>query len=322
MTTHAFSQPQLSIDFVVPCGRYDSQVAHETFKNLTEITANTSSRVFVVGKGVSQNRDLYPPSFNWINTDRLLWPGANRNLGARQSKADLIAFIDDDCTLETDILDTLQKIFLSHDKLTIVSGKIISAKRGFVPRSFDFAGFGYQQGALPIWDTPLLVSAFMCVNKAFFEQLDGFDEQLRIREDVDLVHRALEKKQNTLYHPDILVFHNHGRYTWKGFLKYMFNNGTWPHTMEEKAVLRSKKGHRRISYTAKLALKRFHFVLFPLFIVLNFCRLLKVCWSIKNEFFLHSFGILLGIGAYEVGRAVASTTMLKRETLDKQRTSK
>lgn len=316
MSINPVSNHELSIDFVVPCGRFDSDIAHETFRNLAAITANSSSKVFVAGKNVSRNRRIYPRSFHWIDTDRVLWPGANRNLGARRSDADLIAFIDDDCTLETDILDKLRNIFASDEKLAVVSGKIISSRKEFVSRCYDFAGFGYQQGSLPIWGTPILVSAFMCVSKPVFEQLGGFDEHLRIKEDVDLVHRALEMHQNSLYLPDILVFHNHDRGTWKSFLAYMFNNGTWPHVMEEKALSRSKKGHKRFSYQAKLTLKRFHPVLFPLFIALNFFRLMNACRSIKKEFFLHSFGIFLGISAYEIGRAVSSVRVLKRDTLN------
>jgi GT2 family glycosyltransferase len=284
------------IDIVVPCGRPDTAAARNTIETLSKVATSHGSRVLVVGHGVShQLGQDAPDCLTLIDTATPVWPAEARNLGARQSRADILVFVDDDCIPEDGLLEKVQQRFCAHPELGVISGQIASGEVTYVTLTHDFACFGFQQAHREKWDTPLLVSAFMAVRRDLFEQLAGFDENLQIREDVDLVLRALAAGYRSLYTPDIKVLHFHDRNTWARLLAYQFRNGRHPYTMERKARLLLK-------YRLKAMVRPLLPLLFPLFLAKTAFNVVRENLGTRTDLVKVLPGVVAGLLAYELGR--------------------
>src|SRR3989344_6761180 len=68
----------------------------------------------------------YPKSEFHVIIVRGLNPSENRNKGAEKSKGKIIAFLDDDATLETNYLKKAEEFFEKHPEIDIVGGPQLS----------------------------------------------------------------------------------------------------------------------------------------------------------------------------------------------------
>ncbi len=97
----------------------------------------------------------------------------NRNSGARQGKAQWIAFLDDDVRLGPDWLSTLNVIITRGARFDVLSGSITSTRPAnvFSQAAEDFVVRHKRYGSQ--W---YLVGAMLVVNRSAFEAIGGFDE--------------------------------------------------------------------------------------------------------------------------------------------------
>ncbi|MFH1545366.1 MAG: glycosyltransferase family A protein, partial [archaeon] len=118
---------------------------------------------------------------------------SSRNIGARNAKEEIIAFLDADVTVEKDWLKKLIKPFKEEKDLFGVSGIVRSKSTGSIESDF----FCFSIGS----------SEFQGYNVAFrkkeFLEMKGYNEELRYGEDPELVWRAFNngmklKKANAL----------------------------------------------------------------------------------------------------------------------------
>lgn len=118
-----------------------------------------------------------------------------RNVGWRQARHNLIAFIDSDVHLDAGWLKAMVLRF-THDKIGAGQGKIIPTG---TPSAFEVfrrelsAWRTYQTfNSLRIIsaNTPILNTAACVYRKAALKAVDGFDEELKRHEDVDLAKRV------------------------------------------------------------------------------------------------------------------------------------
>lgn len=140
-----------------------------------------------------------------------------RNLGVRAATADVIAFIDDDCTARPDWLRNLVETLLASDA-TGVSGKAVTAGTDVVEfenGTVDINGRGKGVNPAPgNHNDPKgrIFNNVVCMNVAFRRadvlKVGGFDEYFNyFYEETDLCVRLIRAGGRIVHVPGAVVFH-------------------------------------------------------------------------------------------------------------------
>ncbi len=145
---------------------------------------------------------------------RNLGPAAARNTGLRRVATPFVAFCDSDVVPENGWLGTLRR-HLDDPALALVAPRILGPE----PRDDDAWLERYEQArsSLDLGSRPAAVRVHGAVSYlpsacllARVDALgDGFDERMRVGEDVDLVWRLLESGWGVRYEPAASVRHTH-----------------------------------------------------------------------------------------------------------------
>ncbi|HEY6793581.1 MAG TPA: mycofactocin biosynthesis glycosyltransferase MftF [Kineosporiaceae bacterium] len=138
-------------------------------------------------------------------------PAAARNTGLRATTAPVVAFIDADCLAPTGWTQTLARHF--HDPRVVAVAPRIRPLPG---RAFLIVRYEHARSALDMGPDPALVrpgshlgflpSAALLVRRDALHER-GFDEDLRLGEDVDLVWRLADAGGHVRYDPTVIVEH-------------------------------------------------------------------------------------------------------------------
>jgi mycofactocin system glycosyltransferase len=139
-------------------------------------------------------------------------PGAARNAGLRAAGTPFVAFLDSDCVPRTGWLERLRP-HLDDPRLAVVAPRItaLAASPGwFAP--YETAVSALDMGSHPAPVRPASAVAYVpsAALLARREALGaGFDEAMRVAEDVDLVWRLAAAGWRVRYDPDAAVAHDH-----------------------------------------------------------------------------------------------------------------
>jgi glycosyltransferase involved in cell wall biosynthesis len=138
-----------------------------------------------------------------------------RNLGWKNTNAELLAFTDDDCEASPDWLQRLAAALAQDERIAVAFGAVRAAgydrRGGFVmaytPRRFHVVRHIREKARMEG------VGACMAVRRSMLTALDGFDEELGIgaplcsAEDTDIAVRALLAGYYVCETPDAEVLH-------------------------------------------------------------------------------------------------------------------
>jgi len=155
-------------------------------------------------------------------------PGAARNAGLADTTSELVAFVDSDCEPPPDWIGRLAAHFA--DPLVAVAapritGRAAKTTPGRYTESNGALDLGGRPGrVMPKAAISYVPAAAMLVRR---QALDGrgFDESLRVGEDVDLVWRLHEAGWRIRYDPSVQVAH-HEPATWAELLARRYRYGT------------------------------------------------------------------------------------------------
>lgn len=153
-------------------------------------------------------------------------PASARNRGFRESRGDIIAFIDSDCIAKKDWLENLLKGFDSPEVGAVAGSYDIANPESILSRLIHeeirwrhsrFKGFIRAFGSYNV-----------AIRRTVFEQVGGFDETYRTAsgEDNDLSYRILKAGYRIRFMPDALVAHYHTERLFK-YLKEQFRHAFW-----------------------------------------------------------------------------------------------
>jgi MoaA/NifB/PqqE/SkfB family radical SAM enzyme/GT2 family glycosyltransferase len=177
--------------------------------------------IIVVGKGSTALAADWPQIIA-LDVGPIFRPGRARNLGASKARGKNLLFLDDDCEAQPDwIKENLAE--LEQPKVGAVSGKIIGKSRAYFARCVDFTNFSLCQVSQR--QVRPLCSASFGIRREVLNQVGGFNESLKVHEDIDLCHRLERAGYQTVYQPKIVVQHDHRRTTLKSLITYLYTNG-------------------------------------------------------------------------------------------------
>jgi GT2 family glycosyltransferase len=126
-------------------------------------------------------------------------PAANRNNGARAGSAPWLLFLDDDCFMQSNLLEGYRQALQADAQADVLEGAIHPV--GERPDGNHHAPLNLQGG--------LLWSCNMMLRRSTFEAVGGFDESFPFAclEDVDLRERLRERAARTRFAPAAIVYH-------------------------------------------------------------------------------------------------------------------
>lgn len=159
--------------------------------------------------------------------------GAKRNLGARQTDAEVIAFIDSDAYPADGWLDNAIAALRADPTIDAVGGPNVSppvetrSERwvGLAHNSFLVAGWWrYRRDAAATRrEVGALPSCNLVVRRTAFDDVDGMNPTLFTAEDTDFCRRFTAAGHRILFTPDVLVFHKNRDL--KGFVVQRYTFG-------------------------------------------------------------------------------------------------
>jgi GT2 family glycosyltransferase len=146
--------------------------------------------VIVTDDGIeNQAKELINKNYSWVK-----WvegpkkgPAANRNSGAKHANGDWFIFIDDDCEPSNNLINAYYEGILMGKNINFFEGRIITSRK-----------FNSPLESAPINETGgHFWSCNICINKAIFFSIKGFDETYTYPhlEDNDFAIRAKKVTQ-------------------------------------------------------------------------------------------------------------------------------
>ncbi|MGP4015057.1 mycofactocin biosynthesis glycosyltransferase MftF [Saccharopolyspora sp. 5N708] len=188
------------------------------------LTALGTTRAIVVDDGSEQ-----PVAGAAWRHDVARGPAAARNAGWRLVRTPLVAFLDADTVPEPGWLEPVLRHF-EDPAVAAVAPRVRST-----PGDTALARYESTQSPLDMGTEPGLVrpggrisyvpTAALVVRVAALRELDGFDEDLRFGEDVDLIWRLIDQRHLVRYEPTAVVQHA-PRTRWSALLRQRFDYGT------------------------------------------------------------------------------------------------
>jgi mycofactocin system glycosyltransferase len=145
--------------------------------------------------------------------DRNLGPAGARNHGWRMADTAVVAFLDADCRARPHWADPLVA-HLNDPAVALVAPRVVAGPSG-APRWLS--DYERQRSPLDLGPSPSPIrprsrvpyvpAAALVVRRDALEDVGGFDETLRVGEDVDLVWRMAEAGWSLVYQPLVEVVH-------------------------------------------------------------------------------------------------------------------
>jgi glycosyltransferase involved in cell wall biosynthesis len=243
---------------------------------------------------------------------------ALRNYGASQAEGQILAFLDADCTVDSDWLKAAATYLDADDVVSFGSPAILPDVTTWVQRAW-FPVRGKQVGVFEVdWHE----SANVFVRKDAFEVVGGFDESLVTCEDYDLSVR-LRKYGRLLSDDRIRAIHHREPATISEF----YSKELWRATSNRERLLGKKFDFHELPSLLLPLIYLFLGVLTVVcFLALNFFDTRSMVWGFllllfawqgplifiaiwknRNKFrFLESFQLYLLVNVYFLARGVAT----------------
>jgi len=167
-----------------------------------------------------------------------------RNLAARESRGDILAFVDSDCLVHPDWLSELVPCFRDHS-LAAVGGLVDSELEESALDRYEKVKSSLHLGlrlrrtteSEPFFYVP---SCNLLVRRGPFLELGGFREDLHVGEDVDLSWRLSDAGYQIEYRPFGVVYHKH-RNRLRTFCARRFDYGTSEPILQQRHPERIKQ---------------------------------------------------------------------------------
>ena len=127
-----------------------------------------------------------------------------RNIGAKQSKGDILFFLDSDCVPENDWIENALRIFDTQNVAVAGCWYQISSNPTWVEKVWD-AHMSWRREADQ--DVSWVPSGDLIIKKSVFDNVDGFNSELQTGEDTDICNRLTNSGNRIFASSDVAVVH-------------------------------------------------------------------------------------------------------------------
>ena len=180
-----------------------------------------------------------PRCDHFIRQKRNSGQAAARNLGAQFAQADLLFFLDADVLVEPDTLDRVLEVFEGEPEISAAfcSYQQDTPAQNFVSQYKNILHHYTHQ--ISNREAATFCGGFGAIRREVFVEMDGFDEDYRAMEDVELGYRLHQAGHRILLCPWIQLTHTK-RYTLSGLVKTDLKQRAipWTRVMLERRIFR------------------------------------------------------------------------------------
>jgi len=222
------------VSVIVPVKKHTYYLLFENIPAFEKQTYKNFELIILPNEHVQYDLVLLK-KYKWLNiipTGKVTRPAEKRNIGVKEAKGNIIAFIDDDAYPKSDWLEQIVKSF--NKKIIAVCGPgLIPDNTNNWEKIFDqvitswlgSGGYSYRfisEKERFVDDYP---SMNFLIKKKIFLKLGGFKGNYWPGEDSKLCEEIVyQEKGKILYNPKLIVYH-HRRNSLRGFLEQHANYG-------------------------------------------------------------------------------------------------
>ncbi len=264
------SKSPADVSVVIPCYRSFETLA-ATLNSLRCQETPLGVQITVVdssGDGTVTGATKNFPEVRMISSPSRLFPGAARNLGARESDGSYLAFLDADAVAEPCWLHTLYSRLRETPSARMIGGAIANGNPGSLgSRVLHWIEFSEFLPGLPSGFLVSLSSSNLLIRREDFVSCGGFAEEYAMAEDLILSQRLA----GGLYFASSTHILHHHRSSLATVREHLYQLGYW-------------SGRFRLQHTAPASwLRRAPFLSFALPILRAVRITGRICRSSRKE---------------------------------------
>lgn len=224
--------PTSDITIVIPA--YAQHIGD--IERINELIASLSAFTVIVVDDCSPHPISASPA-HVIRHDTNKGPAASRNTGLSQATTPFVAFIDSDAHAKASDICSLASA-LSDESVAFVAPRVrtLNTDNGITEYESLHSPLDLGPDAAvvrPLSRVSYVPATVLVAHVERLRHLNGFDEQLRLGEDVDLVWRAAESGSLVRYFPSVECEHD-ARASWRGFVKQRFSYGKSAASLDQR----------------------------------------------------------------------------------------
>src|SRR3989339_749706 len=223
------------VSIIIPVKEISDYLRNENLPAFVIQSYKNFEVIILPNKSNKENKKLFA-KYKWLKiipTGKVTQPAEKRDIGAKNAKGSILAFIDDDAYPATDWLKKAIQYFNSKKTEVICGPGIIPQKTNIWEKIFDeilispvgSGGYQYrfvQKHARFIDDYP---SMNFLIKKDVFQKLGGFNSEYWPGEDSKLCEDLVYKYKGRIYYNSAILVYHHRRNNLIGFLKQHANYG-------------------------------------------------------------------------------------------------
>jgi glycosyltransferase involved in cell wall biosynthesis len=252
------------ISIIIP-SYFSRSTIEDCIQSLLSQDTKESFDIWVINSSpddISDSTALQFPEVHLIQLPQRVFAGKARNIGVQKAKGNILAFIDADCIVSSDWIDTI--ISWHQRGYKAVGGSIINESRDniFSKAEYPLEILEFSPNN-PRAEVKFVSAANSSFSRDVFNQY-GFFPDIRAGEDVIFCHNLIEKGEKIIFDPDLKVFHKND-IGFQEYLKKQFMHGQYSYKIRAMAKLSGSFLN--------------HPLLLPLFIpVMPFLRVLRIIY--------------------------------------------
>ncbi|MBI2668826.1 glycosyltransferase [Candidatus Woesearchaeota archaeon] len=173
------------------------------------------------------------PSVQLIHLDLQTYPGAGRNIGAKEAQGKILAFIDSDCVASGHWLQTVVESM--HQGYSFVGGAVRNGNPGLISHADFILTFNEFMEGMPRREVRFMPTCNFVCYKDDFHAVGGFDPAYPVGEDTLFCYAAAQKYK-LLFNPALIAAHTN-RDTLSAFLRHQYYFGKHSAALRKKIKL-------------------------------------------------------------------------------------
>lgn len=201
----AFSLVLSTLNRTDQLARFLEQLDKQTFRNFEVIIVdqNDDNRLIPIIND-------YKDKFNIIHLNSAKGVSLGRNTGIKRISGELVAFPDDDCWYENDLMRRVSDLFAEQQDIDVITGRTINARGQTSLGKFDNrSGKITMRNVFKRGNTNTFFFRRAVIEKIAFDENLGLGAGTKwgSGEDPDYILQALAAGFNICYFPDLTVYH-------------------------------------------------------------------------------------------------------------------